>query len=116
MKGQFIAIKSRSNCSKKGSRQTHQYDFGGHEEAETVEPLNVRLEVLGLLHVFERRLQVRSFFGKRLYEFLRTLNNGHIDRCWRLQQQLLRHRKVQFNLLKNRERQTLYLRAGWVFN
>jgi hypothetical protein len=49
---------------------TYRAHLGGNEIAEPVEPLDVRLEIASLLHVFERSFHVGILFGESLDEFL----------------------------------------------
>ena len=44
--------------------------LGGDEIAEPIEPLDVRLKISRLLHVLERRLDLRVLLGEGLDKFL----------------------------------------------
>jgi hypothetical protein len=64
----------RSSCGhgtgREGGGPIYRADLCSNEIAEPVEPLDVRLEVACLLHVFERRLNVGVLLGEGLHEFL----------------------------------------------
>ena len=64
----------RSSCGhgtrREGRGPIYRADLCSNEIAEPVEPLDVRLEVACLLHVFERRLNVGVLLGEGLHEFL----------------------------------------------
>ena len=50
--------------------ETYRAHLGGNKIAEPVEPLNVRLEIASLFHVFKWRFHIGILFGERLNEFL----------------------------------------------